>query len=155
MEEIKWCFSIKKGLKIVEPNKEIALSYLWESEKTLSKIRDLIEDEDFVWASVRIYYCAYYSLYSFLQRIGIKSENHDCSIKLAKKLINKNFINDIILFRENRVDAQYYLKTGQREKMLEFYSKAREFYLEFKEIVENLDNKIDSYINKIKELKNE
>ena len=156
MNKIKWCFSLKNGLKIVEPNEEIALSYLGEAEKTLSKIKNLIEEDDFVWASVRIYYCAYYSLYSLLQRIGVKSENHDCSIWLVKRLLDKDFIEDIISFKEDRINSQYYLKTGQKEKLFGFYSKVKNFYLDFREIVENLtDEDIKNYINKIKELSNE
>lgn len=156
MNKIKWCFSVKNELKIVEPNKEIALSYLNEAEKTLSKIKNLIEENDFVWASVRIYYCAYYSLYSFLQRIGTKSENHDCSVELVKELLHKDFINEITSFKKDRIDSQYYLKTGQKEKLLGLYSKVKEFYLDFREIVENLtDQDIKDFNDKIKEMKND
>ncbi|MBU4501386.1 MAG: HEPN domain-containing protein [Nanoarchaeota archaeon] len=141
-------------MKKVEPNKEVALSYLGEAEKTLSKVNALIEEGDFVWASARIYYCAYYSIYSFLQRIGIKSENHDCSIELVKKLVKKDFVNNIDSFKENRVDSQYYLKTGQKEKMLRLYLKVKEFYLDFREIVENLtDDDIKNIIDQINKQK--
>ncbi len=154
MDRINWCFSIRKGLKVVEPNEEIALSYLGEAEKTLSKIKDLIEENDFVWASVRIYYCAYYSLYSFLQRIGVKSENHDCSIELVKELLNKGFIGEIVSFKKGRIDSQYYLKTGQKEKLSGFYLKVKNFYLDFREIVESLtDEDIKDFRDKIDKLK--
>jgi len=39
------------------------------------------------------YYCAYYSVYAFLRLMGIKSENHFCSIlcfKYILKLIGEN-----------------------------------------------------------------
>ena len=156
MNKIKWCFSLKGGLKIVEPSKEVAFAYLEEAEKTLSKIKGLIDEEDFVWASVRIYYCAYYSLYSFLQRIGIKSENHDCSIELVKKILNKDFINNIMDFKQCRIDSQYYLKIGQEEKLLSFYLKVKNFYFEFKNVVDNLtEQEIQNYINKIKGMEDE
>lgn len=148
MDKINWCFSVKGGLKKVDPNKEIALSYLVEAEKSLSKIKRCVDEEDFVWASVRIYYCAYYSLYSFLQRIGIKSENHDCSIELVNKLVKKSVKKKMELFKKCRIDAQYYLKVGQKEKLLEFYSEVRDFYLEFKDLVENLNNKEINDYNK-------
>lgn len=45
------------------------------------------------WIPVVAYYCAYYSVYAFLRLIGIKSENHFCSIlcfKYILKLIGEN-----------------------------------------------------------------
>ncbi len=151
MNKLDWCFSIKRGLKKVDPSREIALSYLTEAEKSLSRIKRCVDEEDFVWASVRIYYCAYYSLYSFLQRIGIKSENHDCSIEFADKLIKKNVKERMEFFKKCRIDAQYYLKVGQREKLLKFYLEVKDFYLEFKNLVENLeDDEIKSLRDKIK-----
>jgi len=156
MKKIKWCFLVKGGLRIVEPSKEVAFAYLEEAEKALSKVKELIEEGDFVWASARIYYCAYYSLYSFLQRIGVKSGNHDCSIELVDGLLNKDFISDILNFKQSRIDSQYYLKIGQKEKLLEFYLKVKNFYLEFKEIVGGLtEQEIEGYINKIREVKDE
>lgn len=156
MDKLKWCFDVKKGLKRTDSNTELAVSYLNQAERTLSKINELIEEGDFVWASVRIYYCAYYSLYSFLQKIGFKSENHDCSIELARQLIGKDWLNNIEQFKENRVDAQYYLKTGQKEKLSESYLFVKHFYLQFKEIVSNLSEEdIEDYNNKIERLLDE
>ena len=43
MNKLVWCFSLKKGLKIREPNKVLALSYLREAERTLSKVKSLIK----------------------------------------------------------------------------------------------------------------
>lgn len=151
MDKINWCFGVKGGLKKVEPNKEISLSYLAEAEKTLSKIKRCIDEDDFLWASVRIYYCAYYSLYAFLQRIGIKSENHDCSIELVNKLVEKNIKERMASFKKCRIDAQYYLKIGQKENLLKFYLDAKNFYLEFKDLIENLtENEIKNCLGKIK-----
>lgn len=153
MNKIKWCFSIKGGLKFVEPSEDISKSYLAESENSLSKINQLIEESDFLWASVHIYYCAYYSIYSFLQRIGIKSENHDCSIELARELIKEDFLDYMDDFKKERVDAQYYLKTGQKKKMVHNYARVKEFYLQFKKIINEITEKdIREYRNKLKEI---
>ena len=155
MKKVKWCFSIKGGLKMTEPNKEVSLSYLNEAERTLSKIKGLIDGEDFVWASVRIYYCAYYSLYAFLQRIGVKSENHDCSIELARELLNRG-LKEMEEFKQDRIKFQYYLKTGQKSGLNRAYSQAKGFYLSFKKFVVELNNKdIEDYRNKLKEILNE
>jgi len=149
MKKINWCFKIKNGLKFVEPSEIISKSYLEQSEKTLSKIKELIEEEDFVWASARIYYSAYYLILSFLYRVGVKSENHDCSIKLVEFLLNKKL--DLKLFKENRVDSQYYFKFKERKDLLDLYSKIKLFYLEFKKIILSLNEKeIEDCIKKIK-----
>jgi uncharacterized protein (UPF0332 family) len=154
MKKINWCFNIKKGLKLVEPNKNISNSYLEFAEKTLSRIKFLIEEEDYLWASVRIYYCSYYCVYSFLQRIGVKSENHDCSIELIKFLLKDKFIEDVELFKKGRIESQYYLNVGQKQKLLSNYKKVKEFYLEFKEKLENLSRKdIDLFRNKLEDFK--
>lgn len=79
-KKIKWCFGLKDGLKIVEPNENLSKSYIQESKSSLSRAEKDFKDDDLLWATVVIYYAEYYSLYSFLQRIGIKCENHFCSI---------------------------------------------------------------------------
>ena len=151
MDKLDWCFKVKAGLKKIEPNKEIALSYLEEAEKSLSKIKRCIDEKDYLWASVRIYYCAYYSLYGFLQMVGFKSENHDCSIELADKLIGKNIKEKMESFKKCRIDAQYYLKVGQKENLSKIYLEVKDFYLEFKNLVSNLtDDEITKITNKLK-----
>lgn len=157
MDKILWCFSIKKGLKKVEPNINLSQSYLKEAEISLSKIKSLLDGNDLVWASVRIYYSAYYSLYSFLQRIGVKSENHDCSIGLTKKLLDMPFINRIDSFKKARIDSQYYLKTGKKEELFNAYKETKEFYLQFRELIKNLsDEDVQRFRSKIQIiLKNE
>lgn len=156
MEKIKWCFNLKKGLKIVEPNKNLSESYFKFSEDTLSKVKRLINEEDYLWASVRIYYCAYYCVYGFLQRIGVKSENHDCSIELIKVLLEENEVKDIDSFKDSRIESQYYLKSGKKEVLIKNYDLVKKFYLKFKEKVSLLNEKeVQGYRNKIKEILNE
>ncbi len=133
-------------MKLDSSNENLSVSYLNQAEKTLSKISQLIEEGDYLWASVRIYYCAYYSLYAFLCKIGIKSENQECSIKLAKYLLKKDFIEDIDDFKQNRVDAQYYLKVGQKQKQFDSYFNVKLFFLKFKKLIDNLT---DEQIKKI------
>lgn len=150
MTNLKWCFSIKGGLKLVEPNKNISDSYLSEAENTLSRIKFLIDEGDFIWASVRIYYCAYYSLYSFLQKIGVKCENHDCSISLVDYFLGEE-VKDIFEFKKNRIDSQYYLKVGRIENLGDLYFKCKNFYLYFKDLIDGIEEKdIVSYRKKIK-----
>lgn len=153
MRKIKWCFSAKGGLKVTEPSREVALSYLNEAEKTLSKIKKLIDDEDFIWASVRIYYCAYYSLYAFLQKIGLKSENHDCTIKIMRELLGEKLLGNIEDFKKERISSQYHLKTGQKSKILRSYSLVKEFHLSFRKIIfEISEENIKDYRSRIRRM---
>ena len=74
--KLKWCFNLKDGLRIAQPNERLAKSYLEQSKSSLERAEKDFRDGDMLWATVVIYYAEYYSLYSFLQRIGIKCENH-------------------------------------------------------------------------------
>ena len=153
MEKINWCFKIKNGLKLDVPNENLSNSYLSFAEKTLSKISDLINEKDYLWASVRVYYCSYYCIYAFLQRIGIKSENHDCSIEITKFLINEDFIKNIEIFKKNRIESQYYLDINREEELLRNYKLVKDFYRRFYEKINSLnDGNIKNYRNKIKEV---
>ena len=79
-KKLKWCFRLKEGLRIVEPNERLARSYLEEAKASLERAERNFKDGDLLWTTVVIYYAEYYALYSFLQRIGVKCENHFCSI---------------------------------------------------------------------------
>lgn len=70
--QLKWCFGIKDGLRIAEPNEILAKSYLEESKFSLERAEKNFNDKDLLWTTVVIYYAEYYALYSFLQKIGVK-----------------------------------------------------------------------------------
>jgi len=102
-KKLAWCFKLKDGLKIVEPNERLSRTYLEQAKSSLLRAEKNLNERDFLWATVTIYYSEYYSLYSFLQRIGIKCENHACSILLAgfllgeekTKIINQHIVKVI------------------------------------------------------------
>ena len=71
-EILRWCFKLKDGLKIVEPNERLSKSYLEQAKSSLFRAEKDLNDNDFLWATVATYYAEYYALYSFLQRISIK-----------------------------------------------------------------------------------
>src|SRR3989344_8725763 len=79
-KKLCWCFRIKDGLKIVEPNERLSKSYFEQAKSSLLRAEKDFEDKDLLWTTVAIYYAEYYALYSFLQGIGVKCENHSCSI---------------------------------------------------------------------------
>src|SRR3989338_2860632 len=89
-KKLNWCFKLKDGLKVVEPNERLSKSYLEQAKSSLLRAEKDLNDKDFLWATVAIYYAEYYALYSFLQKIGVKCENHFCSILATTFLLGKD-----------------------------------------------------------------
>lgn len=147
MNWLEKCRLLKTGLKQTEPNENISKNYLLQAEKTLERVKKLIDDDDFLWASVTTYYCAYYALYAFLQKVGAKSENHSCSIELFEYLTNRTLlVKNIKNFKETRIDSQYYLNIPDKAVVLQNYDLLKNFYVE----LYNLCNSDDVELMKIK-----
>jgi len=103
-----------------------------------------------LWSTVAIYYAEYYALYSFLQKIGIKCENHFCSILAVTFLLGDKKTNTINKHKDKRIDAQYYMKVDQEIKIRAMLQEAKIFISSFDELVSNLsENNIKSYRDKI------
>ncbi|PIN78210.1 hypothetical protein COS79_03115 [Candidatus Woesearchaeota archaeon CG06_land_8_20_14_3_00_33_13] len=100
-----------------------------------------LNDKDFLWATVAIYYSEYYALYSFLQRIGVKCENHACSILATTLLLGEDKTKTINQHKGKRIDAQYYMKVGQENKVRLMLQEAKAFVSNFDELISNLSDK--------------
>jgi len=87
--DIEWCLKLSDGLKITEPNENLSKSYLLEAKSSVERAEKNFKDGDLLWATVVIYYAEYYALYAFLQKIGLKCENHFCSILAATKILGE------------------------------------------------------------------
>lgn len=149
-KKLKWCFKLKDGLRIVTSNERLSKSYLEQAKASLLKAEKDLNENDLLWATVTIYYAEYYALYSFLQRIGVKCENHSCSILAVGFLLGEAKVKTINEHKDKRIDAQYYMKVGQRSKVSEMLHEAKIFVSMFDELISNLsDKEIDFYRNKI------
>ncbi|MCK4997756.1 hypothetical protein KAS08_05630 [Candidatus Pacearchaeota archaeon] len=140
MVDLAWCKRQVRGISLIEEKKHLSESYLkesWDSFQTCLKIEGK-------WRVVTGYYSCYNAFYSVLMRCGIKSEIHDCSIKLMSLF---DFIDEDILFiqklKKKRINAQYYLK----EVKLEEINKVKSFVSKCERILEDLNNE------KIKEIR--
>ena len=156
MEEnkIKWCFGLKDGLRILEPNERLAKSYLEEAKSSLERADKNFKDKDLLWTTVVIYYAEYYALYSFLQRIGVKCENHFCSILAVALLLGKEKTKTINQHKDKRIDAQYYMKVGKEEDVRKMLQEAKIFVSMFDEIVSNLnETEVSNHKSMLKRLK--
>jgi len=149
-KKLKWCFKIKDGLKVVEPNERLSKSYLEQAKSSLLKAKKDFDDKDLLWTTITIYYAEYYALYSFLQRIGIKCENHSCSILAVGLLLGEEKTKIINEHKDKRIDAQYYMKVDQENKVKIMLTEAQNFVSTFDELISSLSNKeIKEYRDKI------
>ena len=145
-KKLAWCFKLKDGLKMVEPNERLSRSYLEQAKSSLFRAEKDLDDKDFLWATVTIYYAEYYALYSFLQRIGVKCENHVCSILTVTLVLGIDKTKTINEHKVKRIDAQYYMKVDQEIKIRAMLQEAKIFVSNFDEIVSKLtENEIKNY----------
>ena len=110
MDKLKWCFKKEQGLRMIEPNKNLAQAYLVKAEEALTSLRiNTIKD----WKISTAYYTIYFSLYALLMRIGIRCEIHSCTISFVQHYLASYFTPEELVFferaLETRVDAQYYV----------------------------------------------
>lgn len=156
MEEgkLKWCFRLKDGLNIVNMNERLAKVYLEEAKSSLERAEKNFRDGDLLWTTVVIYYAEYYALYSFLQMIGVRCENHSCSILAVNFLLGDDKVKIINQHKDKRIDAQYYMRVDKNEQVGIMLQEAKIFIAMFDEIVSNLNGKeADSYRNKLKKIR--
>ena len=149
-KQLKWCFKVKDGLKVVEPNERLSKSYLEQAKSSLLRAGKDLDDKDLLWATVAIYYAEYYALYSFLQGIGVKCENHNCSILAVAFILGADRTKIINDHKGKRIDAQYYMKVGKETEIKNMLQEAKTFVSNFDEIASNLSEKdIKIYRDKI------
>ena len=138
IKKLSWCFKLKDGIKIVEPNERLSKSYLEHAKSSLLRAEKDLNDNDLLWSTVAIYYAEYYALYSFLQRIGIKCENHACSILSVTLMLGEEKTRTINLHKGKRIDAQYYMKVDKEMKVRAMLQEAKIFVSNFDEIISRL-----------------
>ncbi len=126
-EKLSWCFGIENGLKMIEPNKRLSKSYFERAKNSLERAEKNFEDGDLLWTTVVAYYAEYYALYSFLQRIGVKCENHSCSIEAVSHLLSEEKVEPIRRHKKKRVDAQYYMEVGKEQEVKDMLKEAKKF----------------------------
>ncbi|MBI5001978.1 HEPN domain-containing protein [Candidatus Woesearchaeota archaeon] len=149
-KKLHWCFGLKDGLKIEEPSERLAKSYLEEAKASLKRAEKNFADGDLLWTTVVIYYAEYYALYSFLQRIGIKCENHTCSILATSILLGEDVVNTINTHKNKRIDAQYYMRVDKQEEVATMLRDAKVFVIQFDAQVSGLsENDIGAFRKKI------
>jgi uncharacterized protein (UPF0332 family) len=97
-----------------------------------------------------LYYSEYYALYSFLSGIGVKCENHECSIAIAAYLVGENVVSKINTAKQNRINAQYYLKIKSSSEIEENMENAKTIIAAFENTLDKLsEDDISDYIDRL------
>lgn len=156
MEKIKWCLNIKKGIELVEPNENLSKVYIKKSENALKAAIVLKKIKD--WEISSCYYAMYFALYAILMKVGVKCENHSCTIEFMKELLKNHFSEeDVELIKKSmkaRIDVQYYtnrnIAKDQYEKMV---NRAPSFLIKCKEVLLKIkEEEINSIRTRIKNI---
>jgi uncharacterized protein (UPF0332 family) len=149
MNKLKWCIKVKNGLELIEPNENLCNAYFKKAENALAAAATLKENKE--WEISSRYYAMYFALYALLMKIGIKCENHSCTIEFMKQCLSQFFGKDDIFLLQNamkaRVDVQYYTDRVIDEKQYkEIRERSSMFLVLCKETYKKLNNETTTEI---------
>jgi len=152
---VSWCGKQKRGIKVEEPNDNLCKAYVAKAKSALNMLNSAMEKSEIDWIATTAYYSRYFALYALLQKCGIKSEIHDCTISLMhvifvdENIIEEQFYRELLLAKDLRVDTQYYVTEQiDKEKLKTDSVTAGIFVLKMEEIIENIT---EIQINKIRQ----
>ena len=147
MVSLNWCCKQKDGIRIVEPNDNLAQGYIEMVENALGTM-NRERNYNSMFAISACYYSMYYSLYAILMKIGIKCEIHSCTLKFMKAMLLNFYADDEIKTIKKAFDArniaQYYVdRIVSKEESNFIMAQAPLFISKSKEILSKI-NKDDS-----------
>lgn len=148
----------KKGIKLIKPSDNLCRSYIKKAENSLMSMRLNSREGIKDWTASTAYYARYHMLYALLMKCGIRSEIHDCSIEIAKKLlrgfVGGNLIGEMESAKKQRIDMQYYTDRIVEDKQLNKNVKsAGNFVLKIKNIINKItEEDISKIRSKLKSL---
>lgn len=154
---ISWCLKQKRGVKLEEPNDNLCAVYLAKAKSALNMLASATEKDEVDWIATTAYYARYFAFYGLLQKCGIKSEIHDCTISLMRflfveeKLVEEQFYKELQLAKDLREDMQYYVtKELDKVKLKKDAETARSFVLKMEEVADAItEKKINQFREKI------
>lgn len=140
-----WCWRQKRGIKLEAPNDNLCKAYIEKAKSALNMLDSAIEKDETDWIVTTAYYSRYFALYALLQKCGIKSEIHDCTISLMHflfvegNIISNQLYTELLLAKDLRIDMQYYVTEQiDKEKLKIDSATARDFVLKMEGSIENL-----------------
>ena len=154
MVSIDWCKKQKRGIEIIEPNPNMADSYIKMAEESIEALNAVKNSK--MWTAVTSYYVFYQSLYALMLRIGIKCEIHSCSLQFMTEYLqdtyNRQDTDSIKKAFDARNDLQYYANRPVDDKIIEDTSKyCKQFYIKTKDALAKItESQINTIRKKIK-----
>ncbi len=146
MSKLDWCKEKKRGIRLVEPNDNLARSYMEKSDNSLLMMEDAPSED---WEIVGAYYACYQALYSLLQKAGVKCEIYDCTIEMMRFFqFSEEEIELLGKLKVKRENAQYHVtdetKLGDSDKVKGFVLKCKELLEEsdFEKIRERITSRL-------------
>jgi len=142
---VLWCCRQKRGIQLEQPNNNLCNVYINKAKSSLNMLESAAEKDEIDWITTTAYYARYFAFYALLQKCGIKSEIHDCTISLMyflfveENLIDDPYYNELQIAKEYRIDTQYYTADKlDLDKIKKDSETARSFVLKMEEIIENI-----------------
>ena len=144
MVSVKWCLKQRRGMDLIEPNRNMSGSYISMAQESVN-ILDGIKASQ-IWTATAAYYVFYYSLYSVMLRIGVKCEIHSCSLEFMKRCLGLFYSskdNDMIEKAfEARINLQYYADRPVDDSAIEEAKRyCSSFFIKTKDILSNITEK--------------
>ena len=143
--KILWCLKQKKGIQLTEPSNNLCSAYLKKAANSLKSMNLNINGGVYDWAADAAYYARYHAIYALLQKCGIISEIHDCSIALMRFLF-KGKIDETLLVelegaKKQRIDLIYYTnRLVPQEEIRKNVEAAPGFVLEMEKIISEINS---------------
>lgn len=156
--KIVWCSRQKKGIRLTAPNENLCDAYLKKANDSLKSMNLNMSARLFDWTVDAAYYARYHAIYALLQKCGIKSEIHDCSITLISflfgEILGEQLIEELERAKEQRINLVYYTNRMISEENIRMSVElAPKFVLAIEKTISELNN-IDDINNIIVCLKN-
>lgn len=144
IKHITWCLNQKKGIGLEEPNDNLCKVYIQKAKSALNMLSSAIEKDEVDWIATTAHYARYFAFYALLQKCGITSEIHDCTISLLhflfveEKIIPDDTYADLQNAKELRIDTQYYAVEVDKTKLRKDAERSRIFVLNMEEVIEKI-----------------
>lgn len=153
MVNINWCCKQKDGIRLVEPNENLAESYIKMADEALGTM-NRERNYNLKFAISACYYSMYYSLYAVMMKIGVRCEIHSCTLEFMKFALGNFYSQEDIKIIKKAFDArgiaQYYVdKIVAKEDSDFIMEKAPYFINKSKEVLAKINQKDIERIRKI------
>ena len=151
--KILWCARQAKGIKLISSNENLCEAYLKKANISLKAMNLSRDAKIYDWAVDAAYYARYHAVYALLQKFGIKSEIHDCSLMLIRFLFSEKLSEDMLKVietaKKQRIDLVYYTdRILPEEEIKKNIETAPSFVLTIEKLISEVNEDMINIIRK-------